>query len=171
MHLEQILKATSYCITEGSEYLWQCYPNARILVCTSEYAYTSVVHSTVDQTVYEVTVDSNDRDLPIYRWRNPDFIEAYNNESFARSIDPDEALEGLKFMDTESEKDILDKVTAMMNGEEVDPTVEIMLNFSDEELLKFMCRAHEANMTFNEYCNLALSEFVKSYEKELNDNP
>ena len=45
--------------------------------------------------------------------------------------------------------------------------VEIPLDFSDEELLVLFKQAHEADMTFNDFVEHALVEFLKNAE---NDN-
>jgi hypothetical protein len=48
-----------------------------------------------------------------------------------------------------------------------DNRVEIPLDFSDEELLVLFKQAHEADMTFNDFVEHALVEFLKNIE---NDN-
>jgi hypothetical protein len=171
MKLEQILEVTNYAVSGGGEYLWQCYPDAHIMDFDFENATVGVVFSTKNQEVYEVSACTNEDTRYMYRWLNPDFKEAMFKESDSRGIDQVYAMDEIKWMDTDTESDILEKLSALVNNEPVDPTVEIKIDFSDDELLRCMIKAHEMDMTFNDFCNLALAEFVKSYEKELNDNP
>jgi len=44
MHLSQINEITDHRITSGSEYQWQCYPDARYLDYESDYAHLSVLY-------------------------------------------------------------------------------------------------------------------------------
>ena len=81
MNLAKINEITNHRITEGSEFGWNCYPDARMLDYESDYAYISIVYSTKNQEIYEanvsVKVDAWDEDQKPYRWLNPEFKEAF----------------------------------------------------------------------------------------------
>ena len=49
-----------------------------------------------------------------------------------------------------------------------DNRVEIPLDFSDEELLVLFKQAHEADITFNEFVERALIEYLEQHDNLLN---
>jgi hypothetical protein len=49
-----------------------------------------------------------------------------------------------------------------------DNRVEIPLDFSDEELLVLFKQAHEADLTFNEFVERALTQFLEKHDNLLN---
>ena len=111
------------------------------------------------QEVY--TVEAHDyKNERSYRFINPDFKEHFTDT---------EAYDCVEFTDLEVEEDWIEKATAIVNGEEYDTGITIPLNFTDEELLPIFKQAHELNMTFNEYVNMALRNFIDEYKKEKND--
>jgi hypothetical protein len=63
----------------------------------------------------------------------------------------------------EAENDILEKTRAIVHEEDYDARVKIPVEFSDEELLKYMKMAHELDITFNQLIENALREAVKKY--------
>lgn len=111
MNLKDVLEAANYRISEGSEYLWKCYPDARFLDFSSHSGEitVSVAFSTVDQTVYEVIAEIMRTDYPsqMYRWINPDFVDAYLAECDERKIDPQVAFDDVYYVDIESDKNML----------------------------------------------------------------
>jgi hypothetical protein len=46
--------------------------------------------------------------------------------------------------------------------------VLVPIDFTDQELLKYMKMAHERNMTFNDFVNEALARIVEQHKEELN---
>jgi hypothetical protein len=49
-----------------------------------------------------------------------------------------------------------------------DNRVEIPLEFTDEELLVLFKQAHAADLTFNEFVERALTQFLEKHDKLLN---
>ena len=49
-----------------------------------------------------------------------------------------------------------------------DNTVEIPLDFSDEELLTLFKLAHEADLTFNQFVEKALTEYIERMMQDEN---
>ena len=170
MKLEQVLKAANYTVAGGSEYGWQCWPNARWIDFESEFAHAQAVYSIADQTIYhfEVCAKNDDVGATAYRWMNPEFKQAYLDESKTRKCDPDQAWDDVKWKDTDSEDDILDKVNAIMEGREFDTRTTIQVTFTDEELLTYMKLAHELDITFNALVERALVEAIAKYENDSN---
>jgi predicted HicB family RNase H-like nuclease len=170
MKLNQINEAMSHQITGGSEYQWQCFPDARFLDYESEHAHVSILYSTVDQIVYqadasikrEVWPDDKRFDKP-YRWTNPIFKDAYINESKERNIDPDQAWDDVKWVDLDVESDFLEKAKAMFNGEEFDTRVQVEVDLDDATILKLSMEAHKRDITLNKMVEIVLQEAINHH--------
>jgi hypothetical protein len=57
--------------------------------------------------------------------------------------------------------DFIQKCLAIRAGEDYDTRVQITVDFSDEDLLKYMKLAHERDITFNELVVQALTEAIQ----------
>ena len=175
MKLETLLKTFEYRITDGAEYLWKCYPNARYLSLSSEHAEVSFLYSTVDQTVYEVKVDAapgvDAVDVLVYRWMNPDWKEAHDSESVKRGYDPDIAFDDVKWVDLDVEDDFLSKARNMFDGKfDFDKRVQVELDLPDDLILFIAKQAHKLDITFNQYIGQLLEhELPKLAEDIKND--
>ena len=167
MKLNQINEAMNHKITGGSEYQWQCFPDARFLDYESEHAHVSILYSTVDQIVYqadasikrEVWPDDKRFDKP-YRWTNPIFKDAYINESKERNIDPDQAWDDVKWVELEVAEYFLEKAQAMFNGDEWDSRIQVPLNLDDDLLLQLAMEAHKRDITLNKMVEIMLIEVI-----------
>jgi hypothetical protein len=170
MKLEQVLKAANYTVAGGSEYGWKCWADARFIDFESEFAHASAIYSAANQTIYqfEVCAKEDDSGKTAYRWMNPEFKQAYLDEAKLRNCDPDQAWDDVKWNDTDTEDDILEKVNAIMEGREFDSRTTIAIDFTDEELLTYMKLAHELDITFNSFVEMALVEAIKKYENDPN---
>lgn len=157
------MEAVDYRITEGSNYQWQCFgPNAYCLDSWNgdQNGHTvSIIFDTHTQEVYQVMAYDYSRGRA-YRMTNPDYKADFDAECEDREV-IDEAWElddgtPVKYVELEVEEDFLEKVRAIVNDEEYDTRVQIPVEFSDEELLTYMKMAHERDMTFNEFVEMAL---------------
>ena len=164
MHLRKVNEALDHKITDGSEYQWNCWPNARWLDYESEHAYASVVFSTETQTVFSAEVhDKADKHKP-YRWLNPAFKEDMYQEARKRRVDANIAWDRTMWYDLETEDDWLTKARAIMRNEEFDTRVEVPLTLSDDEMLKLMTMAHERDITLNKMVEIILQEMVDRHK-------
>jgi hypothetical protein len=153
--IKDFMETVDYKITEGSEYSWRCFgPDARSMDSwngrwDSEGHTMTMVFDTKTQVVYQMEAwdYKNERE---YRWMNPDFKEAYEAESVHRGIDANESLDGRKFIDLETEADMLEKARAIVLGEDYDSRISIPLDMPDDELLVLMKMAHAQDITFNQ---------------------
>lgn len=165
MLLKDFLEAIDFKITEGSNYGWDCYgPDARYLDSYKDDEYSiSAVFDSKNQLVYAVELWDyiNHRE---YRWQHPDFKEAYQAEAEEREIDPKESLDDSKYIDLEVAEDILEKISAMVAGEEYDTRVKVPVEFDDEELFKLMKLAHDRDITFNQLVEDALKIAIEEYK-------
>lgn len=167
--LKDFLEAVDYKITGGSEFQWECFgSNARYLDANdgdgsdSHYSINAIFDS-VDQTVYVVEAWDylTNRE---YRWFNPDYKFGYDDEASGRDVDPNESLDGRHYIDLEVPEDILEKIKAIVAGEEYDSRVKVPVDFTDEELLKYMKLAHERDITFNELVEEALRHAISEHQ-------
>jgi len=55
---------------------------------------------------------------------------------------------------------LLEKAQAIFAGDDYDTHVSVPIDFSDEELLTYMKMAHERDMTFNAFVEMALREAI-----------
>jgi len=167
MHLSQVNEITDHRITSGSEYQWQCYPDARYLDYESDYAHISVLYSTVDQTVYcaevSIKIEAWEKDKKPYRWLNPDHKDAYYTESKQRKVDPDQAWDDVKWVDLEVEKDFFEKAEAMFNGQAFDNRIQIPIELEDHVMLQLCMEAHKRDVTLNKMVEIILQEFIDKH--------
>jgi len=167
MKLAQINEAMSHRITGGSDYGWQCFPDARFLDYESDYAHVSILYSTVDQTVYQADASikreawPNDEryDKP-YRWTNPEFKNVYLNEAKERNVDPTQAWDDVKWVELETDKDFLEKAKAMFNGDYWDTRIQIPVELDDDTILKLSLEAHQRDITLNKMVEVVLQEVI-----------
>lgn len=167
MKLSQINEALDHKITSGSEYQWNCYPDSRYLDYESDFAYVSVLYSTVDQTVYQAEVsvkrEAWDEDKKPYRWLNLDYKDALYKESKKRKVDTDIAWDDVKWIDLEMAEDFLEKATAIFNGEEYDTRVKVEFDLDDSSILKLATEAHKRDITLNKMIEIILQEVIDSH--------
>jgi hypothetical protein len=168
--LKQFLECIEYKITDGYDYQWACFgPNARGVGWDSENTASSasVIFSSVDQTVFEITAwdGPNSRE---YRRINPDFLDAYKKESKSRKIKFRESIDGRKYIDLEVEEDVIEKVSAIVAGKDYDTRVMIPLDLDDETELLLYKQAHLADMSVNDFVADILTNYIELRRKKKN---
>jgi hypothetical protein len=130
------------------------------------------VFSTKSQKVYEVEVCdyTNDR---AYRLINPKYKKRHDKEATQRDVAGAAAWDDVDYTDLETKEDFLEKLTAIVAGEEYDTRVSVPVDFTDEELLKYMKLAHERDITFNALVEEALREAIDQARESgiLTDEP
>jgi hypothetical protein len=169
--MKEFLEAINYQITGGSDYSWDCFgKNARYLDSNDSegangtYSITAVFDSKT-QHVYCVEAWDYITDRE-YRWIDPEFKKAHDKNAKRMSVIADESMDGRKYIDLDVTTDILEKITAMVAGEEYDSRVQVPVNFSDEDLLTYMKLAHEMDITFNELVERAIKEAIEEFEAD-----
>jgi hypothetical protein len=122
---------------------------------------TEIVFDTKTQTVYEVSAYdfTNDR---AYRVINPGYAKAHAEEAATRGVDMNTAWDGVDYTDLDVEEDFLEKATAIVNGQDYDTRVMISLELDSELEIEIYRRAHQLDMTVNDYIQMALVELIKS---------
>ena len=162
--LKEWMELVDYRITEGSDYGWNCYGhNAHMLDSwngdQNGHSFT-VIFDTKTQVVYEVQAHDYVHQRA-YRMINPDFLKKLKKEAKKRDVSKDEAWDGVDYTDIEVDDDFIQKCLAIREGEDYDTRVQVPVDFSDEDLLKYMKMAHERDMTFNEFVEEALRHVLE----------
>jgi len=159
--MKEWMELVDYKITEGDSYGWQCYgPNAYQLSSwngihgAGGYSF-NIVFSTKSHKVYEVTVCDFTHDRA-YRMINPDYVKKHKKEAKSRNVNLNEAWDDVDYIDLDVDDDFIQKCLAIRAGEDYDTRVQVPVDFSDEDLLKYMKMAHDRDMTFNEFVEEAL---------------
>ena len=166
MYLSKVNETLDHKITGGSDYHWNCFPDARYLDYESDFAHVSVLYSTVDQTVYQAEVSLKEyleNDKP-YRWLNPLYRDEMFAEAEKRKVDHTQAWDEVKWIDLEVEEDWLEKTKAIFNGLEFDNRIQVELDLKDDEILKFALEAHKRDITLNKLVEIVLQEAIDSYK-------
>ena len=163
--MKEWMELVDYKITEGGDYGWQCFgPNSYRLdswngVHGQGGHSFSIVFSTKTQKVYEVSMCdyTNDR---AYRMINTKFQKKHAKESEMRNVNLNEAWDDVDYVDLEVVDDFIQKALAIKAGEDYENTVSIPLELPDDLLMLAFKAAHEADMTFNDWMNQMLKEFI-----------
>lgn len=169
--LKDFMEVVGYRISEGSAYLWGCFgANAYSIDAVRKVdgnfeGTVSITFDTVDQTVYMVEAFDYTRDRA-YRLINPDYQDRYKEECRVRGVN-DVAWEDVEYIDLDTDEDFLEKAAAIIEGRDYDYRVQISIEFSDEELLKYMKLAHERDITFNQIIEQALEEAIRLHKESL----
>jgi hypothetical protein len=160
--LKQFLEAIQYKITGGRDYNWHWYgTNARFIESDSSFNnkyFCAVIFDAKNQTVYEVEVHDFNNERR-YRWINPDFEFLMVEESNNRKINKDVAYGGVGFTDVVYE-DLIEKMTAIVNGDEYDTRVIVPVDFDDATFMFIAKAAHIEDITFNKFVEKALLEQI-----------
>ena len=170
--IEEYMSVVNYRITEGSTYDWRCYGNHAYTLSAWNGVHgtggwsANITFDTKNQTVYEVDV-CDYTNVRAYRVINPDFVDAYEKESETRAVPLNQAWDNVDYTDLDVDQDWLEKARAIVAGETYDTRVQVPVDFSDEELLKYMKLAHEQDVTFNQFVVQALSEAIAQHKKDL----
>lgn len=168
LSLKEWMEIVEYRITEGSTFGWQCYGyNAYCLDSWNGdhdgHSFT-IIFDTKTQEVFEVQAHDF-RNSRAYRMINPSYTLKHTEEAVGRGV-PDEAWEDVTYTDLESDDDFMQKALAIAAGEDYDTRVSIPVDFTDDELLKYMKLAHERDMTFNQLIEEALREAIEEHKRD-----
>jgi hypothetical protein len=97
---------------------------------------------------------------------NEDFKKKMKKESKRREVDRDNAWDDVDYVDLDIVNDFMEKCLAIRAGKDYDTRVQMAVDFSDEDLFKYMKMAHERDITLNQLIENALREEIER-RKEL----
>ena len=165
--MKEWMELVDYRITEGSAYTWQCYGADAYALDSwngehDGHSFT-VIFDTKDQTVYEVQAHDYVHNRA-YRMINEDFRKKNKKEAKRRDVNKDQAWDEVDYVDLNVDDDFIQKCLAIRAGEDYDTRVSVPVDFSDEELLRYMKLAHERDVTFNEFVEEALQRALAEVE-------
>jgi len=152
--LKEWMEVVDYRVTEGSSY----YAYGSDTYCLDSWngeqdGYSfSIVFDTKTQAVYKVEVHDYANKRSYRRL----------NEDFEHDVDK-QAYDEVDFIDLEVDDDWFQKALAIRAGEDYDTRVSIPIDIPDAELLKYMKMAHEQDMKFNDFVELALRHAIKEH--------
>lgn len=161
MDVKSANEVFNHRITSGSEYLWDCWDDARFLDYECEWAHGHIVFNTKNQKVYEATVTFKDSEqLDAYRWLNPDDVQAHIDESARRGIDAKIAWDNVNWIDLELWSDFVEKASAIFSGKIPDSRVQVPIDLEDSVMLRLCMEAHKRDITLNEFVTELLQEVI-----------
>ena len=163
--LQDFFETVGYRITEGSDYGWNCYGDRVHQLSAWNGIHgeggwsANVVFSTETQEVFEVEVCdyTNER---AYRLINTAYKQAFDDEAESRGEYANQAWDDVDYIDLDVDEDFLVKLEAIVNGKDYDTRVQVQVDFSDEELFKYMKFAHEQDITFNQLVEQAIKAAI-----------
>ena len=169
LSLKEWMEIVQYRITEGSDLHWSCYGHN--VYCLDSWNGEqdghsfSIIFDTKTQEVYEVQAHDYVHQRA-YRLINPAYAEQYRKEAKSRNVLENQAWDDVEYVDLEVDDDFIQKCLAIREGEDYDTRVSVPVDFTDEELLKYMKLAHERDMTFNQLVEEALREAIEEHKRD-----
>lgn len=167
--LRDFMETVNFRITEGSDYGWQCFgPNAYRLDSWNgdQDGHTvTIVFDTGTQTVYQLEAFDYARSRA-YRWTNPDFRAAHEQESSEHGEWAGMAWDDVKFVELELAEDLLDKARAILSGQDYDTRVQVPIDLPDQELFQIMKMAHDRDITLNKMVEEILTLAVEQHRAD-----
>lgn len=168
--LKQWMETVNYRITEGDAWTSEAFGHSAHCLSAWNGVHgkggwsLNIVFDTETQLVYQVEVCdyTNDR---AYRMINPLYKEAHDREVKGNEY-LNQAWDDVDFTDLEVDEDWLDKATAIVEGEDYDNRIQVPIDFSDDELLKYMKLAHERDITFNQLIEEALRAAIEEHQRD-----
>jgi hypothetical protein len=162
--MKEWMELVDYRITEGGDYGWECYgSNVYILDSWNGeqdgHSFT-IIFDTKTQEVFEVQAHDYTRQRA-YRMINEDYRRKLKKEAKRRDVNKNEAWDDVDYVDLDVDDDFIQKCLAIREGEDYDTRVQVPVDFSDEDLLKYMKMAHDRDMTFNKFVEEALRNAIE----------
>ena len=173
--LKQWLELANYRITEGDNYLWNCYGKNPYTLSSwngvhgADGRSTNITFSTKSQKVFEVCVHDYTHNRA-YRMINPNYVEAYKKETRLHgdgNFGANSAWDRVDYVDLDVEEDFMEKATAILSGKDYDTRVMVSLELDHDLELEIYRNAHRLDMTVNDYIQMALVELIKAQAPEL----
>jgi len=167
--LKEWMELVDYRITEGSDYGWECYgPNVHMLDSWNGeqdgHSFT-VIFDTKTQVIYEVQAHDYVHNRA-YRMINEDFRKKMKKEAKRRDVNKKEAWDDVDYVDLDVDDDFIQKCLSIREGKDYDTRILMPIDIPDDELLMYMKKAHEMDITFNEFVETALQHAIDVRQTE-----
>lgn len=168
--LKDFMEIINYRITDGDSFGWPCFGDNSYTLSAwngeQDGWSCNITFNNQTQEVFlvEVCDYKNDR---AYRLINPDWATAFRKHGEEECPGyANQAWDDVDYVDLETDEDWTEKARAIVAGEDYDTRVSVPIDFSDEELLKYMTLAHERDMTFNQLVEQALREAIDEFKRD-----
>lgn len=154
--LKQWMELVDYKITEGSDY----FVNVEGLYMLNSW------NGEQDGFSLDIAFDPKDNQK-VYLVEANDFKNnrAYRMKDSTLEVD-NQAWDDVDYIDLETDDDFIEKALAIKSGKEYDTRIKVPVEFTDEELLRYMKIAHDLDITFNELMERSLREAIRNIERE-----
>ena len=163
------METVDYKITEGSEYMWECYGDHAYRLDSwnqeQDGHSVSIVFDTQTHVVYEASAYDYKRNRA-YRLINPDFKFGHDDEAQSRDVDADQAWDDVNYVDLETDEDFLTKARAIVSDEDYDTRVDVPIDLDRETLFGLMQMAHEQDITFNQLIENIIRQEINRLENQ-----
>jgi len=172
--LRDFMETVDYRITEGSEYMWQCYGSHAYRLDSwnqeQDGHSVSITFDTRTHVVYEVSAYDYSRNRA-YRLINPDYRQAHSDEAIEKNVLENQAWDDVNYIDLETDEDFLAKARAIVDGEDYDTRVSVPLTLPDDSLFELMKLAHQADQTLNQFVEQILRDAIdrEEFRRELDE--
>jgi hypothetical protein len=167
--IKEWMELVDYRITEGDSYRWRCFgDNAQSLSSWNgdhDGWSFNIVFDTKTQEVYTVEVCDYKRQRA-YRMIHPDFKQAHDDEAASRGVDSKEAWDDVDYVDLEIDEDFAAKAMWIKTDQDYDTRVSVPLTVPDDVLFELMKRAHNEDITLNEYVENVLWETIDAKDNK-----
>jgi hypothetical protein len=167
--LKDFMETVDYKITEGSEYMWECYGDHAYRLDSwnqeQDGHSVSIVFDTQTHVVYEASAYDYKRNRA-YRLINPDFKFGHDDEAQSRDVDADQAWDDVNYVDLETDEDFLTKARAIVSDEDYDTRVDVPIDLDRETLFGLMQMAHEQDITFNQLIENIIRQEINRLENQ-----
>jgi len=168
--LKEFMEIVDYRITEGSDYTWDCFGDRAYTISAWNGEHNgwsfNITFSTKTQEVF-VAEACDYKHNRAYRIFNHNYKEVYKNYAKVHNEEyMDQAWDDVNYVDLDVDDDFIQKALAIIEGKDYDTRVQVEVDFSDEDLLKYMKLAHEMDITFNELVERAIKNAVDEYNKD-----
>ena len=165
--MKNFLELINYEVGEGSKFMWHCYGNKAYMYNYSDKndRCVDIVFDLDTRVVYELTVMDFDNQLA-YRWVNHEYRNVREQESIERKVQLNQACDDLNYIDLETSEDFYQKAKAILNGEDFDKRIVVPFELPDDILFTLMKKAHELDITFNQYMEKIIKEEIERVKKE-----
>ena len=120
--------------------------------------FSAVADLKTKQVYYAAVIDSANKRQ--YLWIDPEFKDDYIYESESRNCNYLQAYDNVDYTLLDVEEDWLEKARAIFLGEPYDTRVSVPLELPDDLLFDAMKRAHDLDITFNEYIGRAIQAAI-----------
>lgn len=151
--LKVYLDVVDYRITDSFEHQYTCAKDNDILVwCSSDDPIWSaeIAFSTKTNEVFELNVCDYKNNRYYRYFPSISYREEYLEEERARTtfkLDGD-----IEYTELDDEGDFMEKFDSIVHGKSYDTRIVVPVDIPDDVFLKIAKLAHEADLTFNEYC-------------------